>query len=184
MKGFFFTLLEKMVIARGGAAAWDALVHNTDLKTVGGFLGPLHYPDEDLFALIETASAMTGQPVSALTRAYGRFIFPELGRMHASFIPPGITAKRFLLSVDQAVHVQVHKLYPETRLPYFRYEDPAPDELVMLYDSPRRWCDLVEGLIDAIGEHFGEDIAQSHPQCRKRGDSQCRFELRFGPGAV
>lgn len=181
MKGFFFTLLEKMVVARGGDAAWEALVRNADLKTVGGFLGPLHYPDEDLFALIATASRMTGESVSALTRAYGRYIFPELGRMHASFIGPDMTAKSFLLSIDRVVHVEVHKLYPETRLPAFRYEDPAPDRLVILYDSKRRLCDLAVGLIEGTAEFFGEQIVQTHTRCRKHGAPECRFELRFGP---
>lgn len=185
MKGVIFCLLEKMVVTHGGADAWDRLVRQTPLKTVGGgFLGPATYPDEDLFALVGTASAMTGQPVGELMRAFARFIFPDLMRVSPLFAPIGMTAKRFLMSVDRVIHVEVRKLHPEANLPYFDYEDPASDRLVMLYRSPRNLCDMVPGLIEGASEYFGEGIEQVHAKCVRDGHPHCRFELRFTPGAA
>lgn len=180
MKGVMFRVLEKMVVTRLGADAWETLLHQTTLQTPwGGYVGPASYPDEDLLALVNTASAMTGRTVAELLRAYGRFAFAELARMVPGFISAGLGAKAFLLSVDRVIHVEVRKLHAGANLPYFCYEDPGPDRLVMLYESPRGLCDVTSGLIDGTGDYFSEDIEQVHAQCKQKGHSQCRFELRF-----
>lgn len=180
MKGVIFRVLEKMVVTRLGADAWETLLSQTALQTRwGGFVGPATYPDEDLIALVHTASAMTGRTVAELLRAYGRFAFAELAQMVPAFMPARMGAKAFLLSVDRVIHVEVRKLHEGANLPYFCYEDPGPDRLVMLYDSPRGLCDVAAGLIDGAGDYFGEAIEQVHAECKQRGHSRCRFELRF-----
>lgn len=183
MKGVIFCLLEKMVVARGGAPAWEELVRRTRLKTAdGNFIRPAIYPDEDLYALMDTASALTGKPVGDLYRAFGRATFFDHASAYPASMPAGIWAKPFLMSVDRMMRVEIQKLQPGAHLPYFDYEDPAPDRLVMLYNSPRGLCDFVAGLIEGVSEHFGEEIMQAHTQCRRDGHPRCRFELRFGAG--
>lgn len=182
MKGVIFCLLKKMVVMRIGAEAWDTLVERSALKTVGGvFVGSATYPEEDMHALLATASVMTGRPVGELLRAFGRFAFPDLAAVDPAFVPPGATAKSFLQSVDRVIHGEVHKAQPEAQLPYFGYEDPGPARLVMLYRSPRRLCELVTGFIEGTGDYFGEAITQAHTQCQRDGFAACRFELEFGP---
>lgn len=181
VKGVIFCLLEKMVVARSGPDAWEQLVALTPLRTVGGFLGPATYPDEDLFALVQTASDVTGRPVGELLRAFGRFIFPDLVRLHPDFVPAGMTARQLLLRVERVIHVEVAKLHPGAEMPHFECEAPAPDALVMLYRSPRRMCEFAAGLIEGVGDYFDESIAQAHPLCMHRGHPRCRFELRFSP---
>jgi hypothetical protein len=180
MKGTIFNELRKMVGEVLGEEAWDDLVERTPLVTRDGvFIGPQVYPDEDLAALVKTASEMTGKPEAELVHAFGRYLFPNLARLHPVFLKPGMTAKSFLKTVDQVIHVEVRKLHPGAILPAFTYEDPAPDRLVMLYRSPRRLCDLVAGLIEGVGTHYGETIGQRHTKCLKQGDPACRFELTF-----
>lgn len=181
MKGVIFCLLKKMIVTRVGPQAWQALVDRTPLATPdAAYVGPATYPDADLYALVGTASAMTGQPIGELLAAFGRFILPDLVRVSPLFVPPGTTARSFLRSVDRVIHVEVRKLHPEVNLPYFAYEEPAPDRLVMLYRSPRMLCSLVTGFIAGTGDHFGVDIAQAHTQCMRDGHHACRFELQFG----
>jgi len=180
MKGIIFCLLEKMIVARGGAEAWERMVRETPLRTAGGaFVRPGLYPDEDLYALFATGSVVTGQPVGDLYRAFGRATFVEHAGAYPDSLPPGITAKRFLMSVDRIMRMEVHKLQPGANLPYFEYEDPAPDRLVMIYSSPRGLCELVAGLIEGAADHLGEPITQVQTLCRHAGDPHCRFELSF-----
>ncbi len=179
MKGIIFCLLEKMVVSQCCPGAWDNLVRQTPLLTVGGFIGPETYPDEDLSALVRTASELTGRSVSDLFRAFGRFSFRGLARAYPDCLPPGISAKRFLMSVDRMMHIEVDKLRPAANRGYFSYEDPGPDQLVMNYQSPRQLCDFAAGLIDGVGDVLGEEIVQVKTQCMRLGDPRCRFELRF-----
>jgi len=177
--------MEKVVVAHGGAEAWDRIVRETALQTVdGGFLGPATYPDEDLYALFRTASAMAGQPVNKMYRAFGRFAFPDLVAAFPGSLPAGVTAKQFLMTVDRMMHIEVHKLQPGPHRPYLTYEDPGPDRLVMLYRSSRGLCDLAAGLIDGTADHFGQVIVQAHTECMRDGHPACRFELQFAAEAA
>ncbi|OOO01233.1 MAG: hypothetical protein USCGTAYLOR_02565 [Chromatiales bacterium USCg_Taylor] len=181
MKGIIFNELQKMVTVSLGADAWEALLEQTPLETEGGgFIGPQTYPDKDLFALVGTASRVTGKPVDELVRSFGKFLFPDLARLYPGFLKPGMTAKSFLTTVHDVIHVEVRKLHPDVELPRFRYEDPAPNQLVMLYDSPRQLCELAIGLVEGVADHFHETIALVQTQCTKRGDPVCRLELTFG----
>lgn len=180
MKGVIFNQLEAMVTEQLGAQTWETLLAETKLETQGGyFVGPKTYPDADLVALVGTASRLTGTPADDLVTAFGRYLFPGLVKMHPAFVRAGMSAKEFLLSVDRVIHVEVRKLHPDAGLPSFRYEDAAPDRLVIEYESPRKLCSLMMGLIDGVALHFGETIARDETACMKTGAKSCRVELTF-----
>ena len=69
-------------------------------------------------------------------------------------------------------------------LPHMSYEDPAPDQLVILYRSKRKLCRAAEGLIDGVSEHFKTPFKLEHTKCMHRGDDHCRLELTFGEPQV
>lgn len=180
MKGIIFNQLESMVTESFGVEAWDQIIAGSALSVPDGvFIGPRNYPDEDLFAIVATASAATGKPAEELVRAFGRYLFPKLAGLYPVFFKPGMTAKSFLLSVDRVIHVEVRKLHGEAGLPMISYEDKSANELVVVYQSPRNLCDLALGLIEGVGEHFKESVAIEHAECRKRGAAACRIACTF-----
>ena len=64
----------------------------------------------------------------------------------------------FLQSVDQEIHVEVLKLYPDAELPSFRTELLEENVLQMDYRSDRAMGALAHGLIEACGEHYQENF--------------------------
>src|SRR6476661_3912519 len=52
------------------------------------------------------------------------------------------------MCLDDTIHPEVVKLYPDARPPRFRFEDPAPGMLVMHYTSERRLCAMAEGMTE------------------------------------
>src|SRR5688500_2593838 len=111
MKGIIFNQLEVMVTTAFGPDAWDALLQQTDLRTSEKyFVGPRNYPDEDLFALVATASRITGRSPEDLIHSFGQFLFPALAGAYPTFIKPGMNAKSFLMTVDRVIHIEVRKL--------------------------------------------------------------------------
>lgn len=180
MKGIIFNQLENMVTETLGLEAWDALLVQTELMTPNAiFVGPNTYPDEDLFALVATASRTTGTPAADLIRTFGRYLFPKLVASYPMFVRKDMNAKAFMMSVDRVIHVEVRKLDAKAGLPEIAYEEPGPDQLTVLYRSPRGLCALAEGLIEGVGAHFGEVIEMTQPECKHRGDAQCRIECTF-----
>src|SRR3990170_3631836 len=92
-----------------------------------------------------------------LLRGFGAHL---LQRFASSF--PGFFAHAsvfdFLHRIDDTIHVEVRKLYPDAELPTFSCEQPEPDRLVMVYQSHRGMADLAEGLIAGAIAHFRENV--------------------------
>ena len=55
----------------------------------------------------------------------------------------------------------------------------APYGLILIYDSPRKLCSVLMGAIEGAAERYEEQVYISERTCMKRGDTTCRFEVRF-----
>lgn len=184
MKGIIFNEFEAMVIEIKGADAWEDLIDCSKLSVEdGAFVGPKAYPDSDLHALVGAASELFDIPPDKLVTSFGAFLFPRLAKRFPYFVKEGMSCVDFLSTVDRIIHVEVKKLHPDAVLPKFDYETPEDIDLVMIYDSPRKLCDLVTGMLNGVATHFNEELEQTQTTCTKRGDADCRFELKFSPKA-
>jgi hypothetical protein len=178
MKGVVFNIFEDFIVEGWGEEAYEALLDACPLHTKEPFVGPGTYPDTDLIMLVTRACQRFGVEAPDALRLFGTFMFPELAGRFSTFVE-GHTAKSFLMSVHDVIHVEVRKLFPDAVTPSFHYEDPGGDELVIHYSSKRQLCFLMEGLLDGVGEHFGVTIERTHDVCMHDGADACRFGLRF-----
>jgi hypothetical protein len=64
---------------------------------------------------------------------------------------------RFLEQIEDYIHVEVRKLYPEAELPSFECDTSQPGCLRLTYRSTRPFAALAEGLIRGCIAHFRED---------------------------
>jgi hypothetical protein len=90
----------------------------------------------------------------------------------------------FLPRVDDTIHVEVRKLYPDAELPTFTCEQRAPGRLVMVYESQRAMADLAEGLIQGAVMHFHERVRIERDELTTAGMHRTRFtltKLQAGP---
>jgi hypothetical protein len=63
-----------------------------------------------------------------------------------------------LKTIDNHIHVEVRKLYPDAELPVFEYQQPDEDHLILTYNSPRGFADFALGLIEGCIQHFGDTV--------------------------
>src|SRR4051812_29975749 len=63
---------------------------------------------------------------------------------------------RFLERINNYIHVDVRKLYPEAELPSFECDTSQPGCMRLTYRSSRPFAALAEGLIRGCLVHFGE----------------------------
>lgn len=179
MKGIVFNIFSDLVTDKFGLDIWDALIERTQPASEAIYTSSDVYPDGELMAYVGELSKITGLPGEALVRAFGNHMMHTFKRMHPEFMQ-GHTARSFLLSLQDVIHVEVKKLHPDTLLPTFEYEAHGGNEqLTMFYSSPRRLCHLAEGLIAGAGEVFSEKITLNHPECLHHGAARCRLDLRF-----
>ena len=73
-----------------------------------------------------------------------------------------LTALSFLDSVENFVHVEVKKLYPDADLPRFITEHRDENHIVLIYQSEKRLESFAKGLMYSCGEYFNEPLDIKH----------------------
>jgi hypothetical protein len=181
MHGFVFVTWERYLADRFGPRLLE------DYRAVLGETGkntPLmdrRYDDATLLVGLETAVRLTAWPADALLHEYGRyFLLNGLTRRLCSSLLNQVQSGLDLLLVMRNAHAQIGSAAGITP-PLFRYEQTPgdPDGLVLLYDSPRKLCSLLQGSIEGAARRYGQTVEIQEPRCMKRGDAACRFVVHF-----
>ncbi|MBI2168984.1 MAG: heme NO-binding domain-containing protein, partial [Actinobacteria bacterium] len=156
MKGVIFNLLEQVVTDAHGEAAWNALLDDAGLDGVYAAVGS--YPDADLLALVEAGSKRLGVEQVALVRWFGEAALPLLADRYPEFFESHTSLFTFLPTLNDVIHAEVRKLYPEADVPEFGFVATGGEAISMDYRSPRRLCALAEGFVVGAARHFGEEV--------------------------
>ena len=175
MKGIIFTMLQDMIEETSDIDVWENMLDKANPESGGIYTSVETYPDAELFALIGALSEIKSTPLNDLIKAFGVFSLHYFAKHYSNFFE-GLNAKQFLMSVEDVIHVEVRKLYPQAGLPTFTYEDPAEDKLIMHYQSPRKLFDFAEGLIAGTAKFYGIEInINRHPTI----EDTCSYEMTF-----
>lgn len=180
MKGMVFTEFLELVEDRmGGLAMVDRIIMDAKLPNDGAYTAVGTYDHGELVRLVVALSAATATPVPDLLRMFGEHLFQRFSLAYPDFFARVNGAFDFLHRIENVIHVEVRKLYPDAELPSFAYEEPAAGELVLFYSSPRGFGDLAEGLLHGCIAHFQEPIQLIRTDLPPvGGNQQIRFHLR------
>ena len=177
MKGIIFNLLEKAVSTEFGEATWDKLLDEANLSGAYTSLGS--YADSEIVALVDVASkALNLRPADVLSW-FGHRAMPMLFARHPEFFSDHADTRGFLLTLNDIIHPEVHKLYPGAITPVFDFAVSDDGDLVIGYSSPRKLCALAEGFIKGAAEHFHEQADIKQQQCMHDGASKCMFHVQL-----
>lgn len=143
-----------MVEQEAGYGLVDSLLLTTHLPSGGNYTSAGTYPITEMAALVANLSQRSNTPVPLLLRAYGRFLFQTFVTNYGNFITTAPDAFSFLSSVDNYIHVEVQKLYPEAELPQFIITRLDEQTLRMVYRSKRQLSDLAYGLIEGTLAYY------------------------------
>jgi hypothetical protein len=155
----------------------DSILTNSDLPSGGVYTALGAYDHDEMVTLVKALSAATNTPIPDLLRAFGKHLFGRFAVSHPQFFTDKSDAFTFLAGVDNYIHVEVRKLYPDAELPKFTYERPNDDTLVMTYQSTRPFADLAEGLIHGCAAHFGEQLSVDRRTISTEPETCVEFSL-------
>lgn len=179
MKGVVFTTFNDMVEKNIGIDVWDTILDAVNPESQGIYTSVEDFPDEELIAMVTKLSELTGTPVLELVTAFGQYLFHALAMKHPVFVDEKNDFLEFLKSIEDVIHKEVKKLYPNPNLPSLEWEQPEPDALIMIYKSPRKLCHLADGLIRGAAEKYGVEYSFNHACCMHDGHDHCRFEIKL-----
>jgi hypothetical protein len=157
MKGVIFNIVEEIVIELYDADTWDALLDAANSDGVFTALGD--YPSSELVAIVMAASEATGLAPADVLELVGRRAFPKLlERMPEASRPPLSDPFTFLRGVNDIIHPEVRKLYPDSVPPAFEFAD-VDGALQLTYRSKRGMQSLAEGLMYGVGDMHGVELS-------------------------
>ncbi len=156
MKGIVFTKFLEMVEESYSVDFAEQMIEAVDLPSGGAYTAVGTYDHTEMVSLLVQLSKMTGRTVPDLLNAYGKYLFGQFAKLYPGFFEGVDSSIAFVARIEDVIHVEVKKLYPDAELPKFDVIEHTPDCLKILYKSDRHLGDLAEGLIDSCIAHFGE----------------------------
>ena len=171
MKGIVFTEFIDLVEDKFGYETVDKIIEKSDLTSKGAYTAIGTYPHAEMVKLVTNLSSEIDVPVSDLLKLYGRHLFGVLIKSYGHFISKLTNTFQLLESIQNHIHVEVFKLYPDAELPHFETTRVDDKTLIMKYTSERKMSDFAIGLIESCLEFFGEK-AELHQEDLS-GDGTC-----------
>ena len=133
------------------------LLKKSDLESAGVYTTIGTYGDNEMISLVVNLHQKTKIPIPSLLKTFGEYLFGRFVLRYTNMIKEFNSGFELLRRIDDTIHVEVEKLYPEAQLPKFDYEDLDEKTLKLIYKSKRKMPDLAEGLITAAMTHFDEE---------------------------
>ncbi len=158
MKGIVFTEFEQMIEEAFGEEMMDDLIDSTEPASGGSYTSVGTYSHEELVAMVIELSRRTGTPVPDLIRAFGHHLAKAFVKKFKIFFDDVDNTLEFLKRIDNHIHVEVAKLYPDAELPEFDFDDSDPETFFLNYSSKRGFADLAQGLIEATSQYYKESF--------------------------
>ncbi|MEW6544506.1 MAG: heme NO-binding domain-containing protein [Nitrospirota bacterium] len=177
MKGIVFTEFLGMVEDRFGGETVERIIEEAALPSGAAYTAVGTYDHQELVRLAGRLSAAVKVGVPELVQAFGEHLFGRFVQAYPHFFKGVDSAFAFLAAIEDHIHVDVRKLYPDAELPTFVCTTLGPDRMEMTYRSKRPFGDLAEGLIRGCIKHFGERIAVQRETLPGESGTAIRFTL-------
>ncbi|MEJ1496099.1 MAG: heme NO-binding domain-containing protein [Candidatus Sedimenticola sp. (ex Thyasira tokunagai)] len=158
MKGLVFSEFIEFVEDRFSPNVADEMIEASNLPSQGAYTAVGTYHHNELLALVTTLSRLTDTPIPDLVQTFGKHLFGCLASGYPGFLEGVDNSFDFLQLIENHIHVEVRKLYPDAELPSFEERRPDPDHLILTYRSQRPFSNLARGLIEGCIDHFNEEV--------------------------
>lgn len=155
MKGIVFTEFLEMVEQTFGLETVDTIIEEADIPSQGAYTLVGTYDFNEMIQLVGALSEKTKIPVGELLFTFGHYLFDSLVKIHPDVISAYSNPLGLLYSIEDHIHVQVKKLYPDAELPTFKVLEKTEDKMELVYASSRGLYQLAHGLMTKTFMHFG-----------------------------
>lgn len=178
MYGVIFDFLRDYVIEKhGGKPTWEALLaaNGYGYKI---FFPVTEYPDEEIVALASTASEALEVPLPDVLEDFGSFVGTKLLSFYSMYVKDS-SWKTFELieNAGGCIHHAIHQHNPKRKPPSITAKRENDDLLVIRYQSDRKMCAVVRGVVRGLGDHFKEKFVIEETQCMHHGAKECIFNI-------
>lgn len=154
MKGIVFTEFLDLVEDKFGLEMVDTIIQKSDLESGGVYTSIGTYKFSEMLQLLQHLSADTGISIDDLLLVYAEHFFSVLEESYPGLLATYSDPIEMLASIEDHIHVEVRKIYPDAELPTFDVLEKTDNSIVMIYKSSRAMHHFGLGLMNKTFEHF------------------------------
>jgi len=150
---------------------------SSNLSTDGAYTSVGTYHHSELIELVSRLSDEINVDVPSLVEAFGTFLFSRFVVLYPNFFTENQTTFGFLDLIENHVHVEVKKLYPDAELPTFNTTLHDENHLEMIYQSKRPFAPVAYGLMQGCIAHYQENITIEQEDLSGGENKHVKFTL-------
>ncbi|WP_370226485.1 heme NO-binding domain-containing protein [Mesoflavibacter sp.] len=154
MKGIVFTEFLELVEDKFGLEMVDRIIENADLPSNGVYTSVGTYSFAEMLQLLQNLSSYTNISTDDLLQVYAEHFFSVIETSYPGLLATYKDPIEMLSSIENHIHVEVMKIYPDAELPTFVIEEKGEGYLKMIYKSSRAMYRFGLGLMNKTFEHF------------------------------
>jgi len=176
MKGTIFCEFLNMVEENYDYNLVDTIISESKLSNDGAYTSVGTYNYEELVLLVQRLSIHTKVSIPNLLHDFGIYLFNVFLKKYPEMFINITDGFSFLQLINDKIHVEVRKLYPDAELPVIETE-LVENTLKMKYISSRKMGDLAKGLITGCMGYFDEKI-ELNEELTKQDGSEIVFTIK------
>lgn len=154
MKGIVFTEFLNLVEEKFGMVMVDEIIEESNLPSKGIYTAVGTYAFSEMLSLLKHLSEHTKISIDDLLLVYSEHFFDVLVESYPQVISRYSDPMEMLSSIEDHIHIEVRKIYPDAELPTFEVLEKSERSLVMVYKSSRAMYNFGLGLMNKTFEHF------------------------------
>ncbi|WP_159951015.1 heme NO-binding domain-containing protein [Polaribacter septentrionalilitoris] len=174
MKGIVFTEFLDLVEDKFGLEMVDKIISESKLESEGAYTAIGTYSFSEMLQLLTHLSKYTEIPIDNLLLVYGEHFFSVIENSYPGLLATYKDPIDMLSSIENHIHVEVQKIYPDAELPTFVVEEKSENSLIMVYKSSRAMHHFGLGLMNKTFEHFNSTATIQLEKIKEDG-TQVRF---------
>lgn len=178
MKGIVFTEFLELVEDKFGLEMVDHIILESNLPSEGAYTSIGTYEFSEMMSLLTNLSKNTSISKDNLLRTFAEHFFGVIETNYSELLNQYKDPLDLLSSIENHIHVEVKKLYPEAELPTFEVLSKTDSELVMMYNSSRAMYSFGLGLMHKTFEHFNKRAVIDFQKIKEDG-TEVKFMIRM-----
>ncbi|MBU3013052.1 heme NO-binding domain-containing protein [Polaribacter vadi] len=154
MKGIVFTEFLELVEEKFGIEMVDKIITSSDLESNGVYTSIGTYSFSEMLQLLQHLSNNTGVSIDDLLLVYAEHFFSVIEKSYPGLLATYKDPIEMISSIENHIHIEVRKIYPDAELPVFILEEKTKNSLTLIYKSSRAMHHFGLGLMNKTFEHF------------------------------
>ena len=155
MKGIILSEFIEFIELNLGEDRAQSIIDESRVESAGAYSRVGLYDYQELLQLLSQTAVETSMEAGVLLQQFSDHLFKVFKRDYQVFFEGVTSATEMLTQIDNHIHVEVLKLYPDAELPKFEYTR-NDDILTLNYTSPRPLAAVANSLVNACLKYFGD----------------------------